>query len=110
MSHEITNAFASQVTSAPTMSGRLCRSAGAVGCCCPLRCRLLLSAALSAAQRLTPPSFSDYITFANQFLSRRAAFMASNRGVAYMGPGKVEVQSIDFPKLALGSRKCEHGV
>jgi glutathione-independent formaldehyde dehydrogenase len=36
--------------------------------------------------------------------------MASNRGVAYMGPGKVEVQGIDFPKLALGNRKCEHGV
>src|SRR6266480_4797848 len=36
--------------------------------------------------------------------------MASNRGVAYMGPGKVEVQSIDFPKLILGNRKCEHGV
>ncbi len=36
--------------------------------------------------------------------------MAGNRGVAYMGPGKVEVQSIDYPKLALGSRKCEHGV
>jgi glutathione-independent formaldehyde dehydrogenase len=36
--------------------------------------------------------------------------MASNRGVAYMGPGKVEVQTIDFPKLALGNRKCEHGV
>src|SRR5258706_11287568 len=36
--------------------------------------------------------------------------MASNRGLAYMGPGKVEVQSIDFPKLAIGSRKCEHGV
>ncbi|HLJ18283.1 MAG TPA: formaldehyde dehydrogenase, glutathione-independent [Bryobacteraceae bacterium] len=36
--------------------------------------------------------------------------MASNRGVAYMGPGKVEIQSIDFPKLALGSRRCEHGV
>jgi glutathione-independent formaldehyde dehydrogenase len=35
--------------------------------------------------------------------------MASNRGVVYMGPGKVEVQSIDFPKLALGDRKCEHG-
>jgi glutathione-independent formaldehyde dehydrogenase len=35
--------------------------------------------------------------------------MAGNRGVAYMGPGKVEVQSIDFPELALGSRKCEHG-
>jgi glutathione-independent formaldehyde dehydrogenase len=27
-----------------------------------------------------------------------------------MGPGKVEVQSIDFPKLELGPRKCEHGV
>jgi hypothetical protein len=27
-----------------------------------------------------------------------------------MGPGKVEVQSIDFPKLELGSRKCQHGV
>src|SRR5258708_1669284 len=36
--------------------------------------------------------------------------MASNRGLAYMGPGNVEIQSIDFPKLALGSRKCEHGV
>jgi len=36
--------------------------------------------------------------------------MASNRGVAYMGPGKVEVQSIDYPKLAMGDRKCEHGV
>jgi glutathione-independent formaldehyde dehydrogenase len=36
--------------------------------------------------------------------------MASNRGLAYMGPGAVQVQSIDYPKLALGARKCEHGV
>src|SRR5215470_3508560 len=36
--------------------------------------------------------------------------MPSNRGVVYLGPGKVEVQTIDFPKLALGDRKCEHGV
>ena len=36
--------------------------------------------------------------------------MAENRGVAYIKPGVVEVQSIDFPKLALGNRKCEHGV
>jgi glutathione-independent formaldehyde dehydrogenase len=36
--------------------------------------------------------------------------MAGNRGVAYMGPGKVEIQTIDFPKLALGKRKCHHGV
>jgi glutathione-independent formaldehyde dehydrogenase len=36
--------------------------------------------------------------------------MASNRGLVYMGTGKVEVHSIDYPKLALGNRKCEHGV
>ncbi len=36
--------------------------------------------------------------------------MASNRGVAYMSPGEVEVQSIDYPKLVLGDRKCDHGV
>ncbi|MDR9438739.1 MAG: formaldehyde dehydrogenase, glutathione-independent [Halomonas sp.] len=34
----------------------------------------------------------------------------ANRGVVYMGPGKVEVQPIPFPELALGKRKCEHGV
>ena len=36
--------------------------------------------------------------------------MATNRGVAYLETGKVEVQSIDFPELALGDRKCNHGV
>jgi glutathione-independent formaldehyde dehydrogenase len=37
--------------------------------------------------------------------------MASNRGVAYVGSGKVEVQSIDYPKLVgPGGRKCDHGV
>ena len=36
--------------------------------------------------------------------------MASNRGVAYIRPGVVELQSIDFPELALGDRKCDHGV
>ena len=36
--------------------------------------------------------------------------MASNRGVAYIKPGEVEIQSIDYPELALGDRKCEHGV
>src|SRR6201989_860297 len=45
--------------------------------------------------------------------------MADNRGVAYMGAGEVEVQSIDFPKLELQDgpgvhpdnvgRKTEHG-
>ncbi len=46
--------------------------------------------------------------------------MADNRGVAYIEPGKVEVQSIDFPKLELldgpgvnpanVGRKLNHGV
>ncbi len=36
--------------------------------------------------------------------------MASNRGLAYIKPGVVEVRSIAYPELALGSRKCEHGV
>src|SRR6185369_7870602 len=39
-------------------------------------------------------------------------YMAGNRGVAYMGPGKVEIKSIDYPKLELPDqkRKCDHGV
>ncbi len=38
--------------------------------------------------------------------------MATNRGVAYVGPGKVEIQTIAFPKLELKDqkRKCQHGV
>jgi glutathione-independent formaldehyde dehydrogenase len=37
--------------------------------------------------------------------------MASNRGVVYVGPGKVEVQSIEFPKLVdPRGKKCDHGV
>jgi glutathione-independent formaldehyde dehydrogenase len=36
--------------------------------------------------------------------------MAGNRGVVYLKPGQVEVQAIEAPKLALGKRKCEHGV
>jgi glutathione-independent formaldehyde dehydrogenase len=37
--------------------------------------------------------------------------MASNRGVAYLGTGKVEVQSIDYPKLiSPDGRTCQHGV
>lgn len=37
--------------------------------------------------------------------------MSSNRGVVYMGSGKVEVQTIDFPKLVdPRGNKCNHGV
>src|SRR5207245_854707 len=38
--------------------------------------------------------------------------MASNHGVAYMKPGEVEVQSIDYPKLVnpTNRKKAEHGV
>ena len=36
--------------------------------------------------------------------------MSTNRGVAYLGDGNVEIQSIDFPKLSMGTRQCHHGV
>ena len=36
--------------------------------------------------------------------------MCHNHGVAYISPGVVEVQSIDYPKLEIGERKCHHGV
>src|SRR5438128_5185291 len=36
--------------------------------------------------------------------------MCQNQGVAYVKPGEVEIQPIDYPKLAIGDRKCEHGV
>src|ERR1700748_3880885 len=37
--------------------------------------------------------------------------MANNRGVVYLGPNKVEVQSIDFPKLQNPKgKKIEHAV
>jgi glutathione-independent formaldehyde dehydrogenase len=46
--------------------------------------------------------------------------MADNRGIAYVEPGKVEVQNIDFPELVMKDgpgvhpdnvgRKCNHGV
>jgi len=36
--------------------------------------------------------------------------MHQNHGVAYIRPGEVEVQEIEYPKLALGDRKCKHGV
>ena len=36
--------------------------------------------------------------------------MCQNHGVAYIKPGKVQVQEIEYPKLALGDRKCNHGV
>ena len=36
--------------------------------------------------------------------------MASNRGVVYLGPGKVEVQSIDFPTMrAPDGKEITHG-
>src|SRR6202030_1988561 len=37
--------------------------------------------------------------------------MASNHGVVYLGPGKVEVQSIDYPALKTPQgKKIDHGV
>ena len=36
--------------------------------------------------------------------------MCHNHGVAYIEPGVVEVQEIEYPKLAIGDRQCHHGV
>jgi glutathione-independent formaldehyde dehydrogenase len=37
--------------------------------------------------------------------------MATNRGVVYIGPGKVEVQGIDYPKfVAPNGKEIDHGV
>jgi glutathione-independent formaldehyde dehydrogenase len=37
--------------------------------------------------------------------------MATNRGVVYMRPGKVEVQSTDYPKfVAPNNKEIDHGV
>ena len=40
--------------------------------------------------------------------------MSDNKGVVYLGAGKVDVQSIDDPKLELSyrgkTRQCHHGV
>ena len=38
--------------------------------------------------------------------------MATNRAVAYIGPRKLEIQNIDFPKLVnpTNKKKAEHGV
>lgn len=36
--------------------------------------------------------------------------MCTNHGVAYIKPGEVAIQEIEYPKLELGNRKCQHGV
>ena len=37
--------------------------------------------------------------------------MSTNRGVIYIGPGKVEVQGIDYPKfVAPNGKEIDHGV
>jgi glutathione-independent formaldehyde dehydrogenase len=52
----------------------------------------------------------------NQFYDNRSnnkeeRAMADNRVIAYMGPRKLEMQSLDYPKLVgPGGRKCDHGV
>jgi glutathione-independent formaldehyde dehydrogenase len=63
----------------------------------------------SLKQGRRPSSKSqEFEQFVNQFIT--GGNVADNRGVIYLSPGHVEVQGIEFPKLALGSRKCEHGV
>src|SRR6267378_2358214 len=65
--------------------------------------------------RLLPPA--QRLSSFTRKLERRNT-MASNRGVAYVGPGEVEVKSIDYPKLKMpasetnpfGGKDAPHGV
>src|SRR5215212_8987709 len=52
------------------------------------------------------------LTFHSRGRPFRERAMASNRGVAYIKPGQVKIESIDFPKLYDPARKkkIEHGV
>src|SRR5260370_33446015 len=44
-------------------------------------------------------------------LNEEECIMAGNRAVAYMGPKKLEIQNLDYPKLVdPRGKKCEHGV
>src|SRR3989454_282640 len=69
----------------------------------------------SRTTRLLPPEQRPS-SFTRK-LERRNT-MASNRGVAYVGPGEVEVKSIDYPKLKMpasetnpfGGKDAPHGV
>src|ERR1051325_10452723 len=66
-----------------------------------------------------PPLTQSYVGLSTrrttQILSRvhtGGTIMASNRGVAYVKPGEVRVESIDYPKLVnpTNKKKAEHGV
>jgi glutathione-independent formaldehyde dehydrogenase len=61
------------------------------------------------------PSIAGLILYRNATRtcssSRKGFFMASNRGVVFLGPNHVEIQSIDYPKLENpNGKKINHGV
>ena len=57
------------------------------------------TARVVVAGRAKPPNFKGIYP------------MAANRGVVYIGPGKVEVQSTDYPKfVAPNGKEIDHGV
>jgi hypothetical protein len=45
----------------------------------------------------------------NYFLIKSEPYVQKSWNLLY-GTGKVELLEIEYPKLALGDRKCEHGV
>jgi glutathione-independent formaldehyde dehydrogenase len=64
-----------------------------------LKTRLGELLGLLATGRAKPPNFKEI------------HFMATNRGVVYIGPGKVEVQGTDYPKfVAPNGKEIDHGV
>jgi glutathione-independent formaldehyde dehydrogenase len=60
-------------------------------------------------ERAAPLALHDCSSFDDEV--EKEILMASNRGVVYLAPGKVEVQSIDYPKLQNpAGKKIDHGV
>jgi glutathione-independent formaldehyde dehydrogenase len=60
-------------------------------------------------ERAAPFALHDCSSFDDEV--EKEILMASNRGVVYLAPGKVEVQSIDYPKLQNpAGKKIDHAV
>src|SRR5919201_4241204 len=60
-----------------------------------------------------PPGRRHTASHPNAFPREGATVADNNKGVVYTGPGNVEVQDLDYPKLELpeqNNRQLQHGV
>ena len=72
--------------------------------------RFALSAGANLNSRLDEPLGLLAARFRGASKSRERTYsMSTNRGVVYIGPGKVEVQGIDYPKfIAPNGKEIDH--